>query len=412
MTKISLATVLALGFVSSLSAIEDVKITGEAKVIYQTTDQENSAGPTGMFEKGNGNGEAARAGASLTIGANAKLSESVTGNVEAQAFSTLGLEKNLVSGVMATGSTDTQGQVSQASLTAKAGKTTVVVGRQELNTPLAFTEKWNVVKNTFDAAVVQNNDIENTTLVGAWVGNHNGISNYNGTTGVITAGTAGNLVTSAGQTATLKSFETFGTDGAYAVGAVSKAIPDTTLQAWYYNVVDVAQATWFQGDTKVAGNVTLGAQYATMNPEAAGKTSSIWAVKAGTEVAGVNVYGAYSSADEDGTLGFANVSTGDKTMIYTGLDSVYMDGIVTRPGNDTFKVGASKELSGVKLATSYTDCSSDTATNEIKGWDVSASTKVGGATVQAIYTSFDTQGTANYANKDRDTLRLVGSYKF
>ncbi|MBD3795277.1 MAG: hypothetical protein IE881_04990, partial [Epsilonproteobacteria bacterium] len=37
----------------------------------------------------------------------------------------------------------------------------------------------------------------------------------------------------------------------------------------------------------------------------------------GTEVAGVNVYGAYSSADKDGTLGFANVSTGDKTMIYT-----------------------------------------------------------------------------------------------
>jgi hypothetical protein len=307
---------------------------------------------------------------------------------------------------MATGSTDTQGQVSQASLTAKAGKTTVVVGRQELNTPLAFTEKWNVVKNTFDAAVVQNNDIENTTLVGAWVGNHNGVSNL----GV--AGTSGNLVTSLGQTATLKSFDSLGGNGAYAVGAISKAVPDTTLQAWYYNVVDVAKATWLQADTKVAGNVTLGAQYATMNPDAAGVgTSSIWAVKAGTEVAGVNVYGAYSSADKDGALGFANVSTGDKTMIYTGLDSIYMDGVVTRPGNDTFKVGASKELSGVKLATSYTDCSSDTAANEIKGWDVSASTKVGGATVQAIYTSFDTE-TATYAGKDRDTLRLVGSYKF
>lgn len=68
----------------------------------------------------------------------------------------------------------------------------------------------------------------------------------------------------------------------------------------------------------MAGNVTLGAQYDNMNPKATGVvTLSIWAVKVGTEVAGVNVYGAYSSADKDGTLGFANVSTGDKTMIYT-----------------------------------------------------------------------------------------------
>ncbi len=61
-------------------------------------------------------------------------------------------------------------------LAATMGKTTAKVGRMELDTPLAFSEKWSVAPNTFEGAVVINQDIPDTTLVGAWVGKGNGVN--------------------------------------------------------------------------------------------------------------------------------------------------------------------------------------------------------------------------------------------
>ncbi len=52
-----------------------------------------------------------------------------------------------------------------ANVTAKMGKTTAVIGRQKLDTPLAFTETWNIVENTFDAFTFVNGDIPKTKLI-------------------------------------------------------------------------------------------------------------------------------------------------------------------------------------------------------------------------------------------------------
>ena len=414
--KLSLVAVMALG--TSAFAIDNVKVNGQAKVIYQTTDQQDGI-KTGMFEQGvdapTSTQEAARAGVSFTIGATADLTSGVSAGFEMQAFSTLGLENNLVNGVMATGQVNDASAASQAWLATTLGKTTVKVGRMELDTPLAFTEKWNVVKNTFDAAVMLNNDLPDTTLVAAWVGKHNGIGV---TTATVNGHVAPLLITSSGQTAGLTNspYATFGDNGAYAAGVVNKSIPNTTAQAWYYNVEDVATAYWLQADTKIMNMVTLGGQYANMDPDAkfgALNDSKIWAVKGAVDVAGVNLYAAYSSADKDGALGFANVSTGDKTMIYTGLGSIYMDGIVTAPGTDAYKIGASTTVSGVKLHASYTDCDRDTVNTDISGWDVSASGKAGPLNLEAIYTSIDPETASGfYANKDRDTIRLIATLPF
>lgn len=283
-------------------------------------------------------------------------------------------------------------------MAATLGKTTVKAGRMELDTPLAFTEKWNVVNNTFEGAVVLNSDIPQTTLVGAWVGKHNG-----------TGATGGLLINSAGTTVSMadNSFVSFGHplgspnvgSGAYALAAVNTSIPSTTVQGWYYDVVDVATAYWLQADAKIADMVTVGAQYASMDPDAVGlKTSTVYAVKAGVDVAGVNLYAAYSSTDKNGVLGFSNVATGDKTKIYTGLDSIYMDGIVTRPGTSTYKVGASATAMDVKLAAAYTSCeTTGGATNDIAGLDLSASGKVGPVSLMAIYTQvYNEAASGNY----------------
>ena len=69
--------------------------------------------------------------------------------------------------------------VSQAYLTYGLGNTSFKVGRQELPkslSPFAFSEGWNVFKNTFEAALIVNTDITDTTLVGAFVNRANGVT--------------------------------------------------------------------------------------------------------------------------------------------------------------------------------------------------------------------------------------------
>ena len=452
--KLSLVAVMALG--TSAFAIDNVKVSGEAKLYYQTSDVEKYAADsaqsdTGLFEQGGSvplagapYGGAAAGGASLVVGATADLTTGISAGAEAQAFSTLGLENNLVNDTMAPAGTNRASDswvMSQLWMAATLSKTTVKVGRMELDTPLAFTEKLNIVKNTFEGAVILNSDLPDTTLVGAWVGKHNGANDNTSGLGVnLLAGSTGRTAWMNTDATRADAFQTFGSDGAYAVAAINSSIPNTTLQAWYYDVVQIADALWLQGDTKIAGMVSLGAQYAQMDPKSAvdgvlstlatvpstADDSKIWALKAGVDVAGFNLYAAYSQADKDGLLGFANVATGDKTKIYTGDGSIYMDGIVTAPGTKAYKVGASTKVMDVALAASYCDASDvyDVSGNDISAWDISASTKVGPLGLTAIYTevnndtsnvlpaSFSPVSTAMYAGRDIDSLRLIASLKF
>jgi hypothetical protein len=306
----------------------------------------------------------------------------------------------------------------------------------ELDTPLLFTEKWNVAKNTFESIVAINTDLPDTTLVGAWVGKHNGHGSWHDAFAGGTASEGGHLLAgSPGRTVNMEEFRTFYTDGAFAAGAINKSIPATTLQAWYYNIVNIAEAVWFQADTKVAGMVTLGAQYAQLDPKGAVDAalgeqddSKIWAVKAGVDVVGVNLYAAYSKADKDGALGFANTATADKTNIYTGAGSIYFDGVLTAPGVEAIKIGVSGSIADVKLAAAYVTAE-DMYNDTVDGFNLTAGTKAGPVGLTAIFEQVnngaDTLNTAGtdiltpaaigspfYKGRDIQTLRLVASYSF
>lgn len=463
--KLSLVAVMALG--TSAFAIENVKVNGEVKVIYQTSDVEVRSNDavggvlpaSGMFDNGNQlalgvspyNGASA-GGITATVGATADLLKSVSAGTEVQMYTTLGLEKNLFNDSMinapyaATGFTDNAtssfsertkdaSNITQMWLATTAGKTTVKAGRMELDTPLLFTEKWNIAKNTFEGIVAVNTDLPNTTLVGAWVGKHNGHGSWHAAFDGNLSQTANEggflLAGSPGRTVNMKEFRTLYTGGAYAAGAVNKSIPNTTVQAWYYNVVNIADAVWLQADAKV-NIVSVGGQYATMAAKGIAKAvqnasyaatddSSIWAVKGAVDVSGVNLYAAYSSADDNGLLGFSNVSTADKTKIYTGDGAIYFDGVVTAPGVDAYKIGASGAVAGVKLAAAYVNCE-DKYNKTVNGFTASASTNVGLLGLTAMYEQVNnsqdgtvtpaTVGQPFYKGRDIDTLRLIASLKF
>lgn len=427
--KMSLVAVMALG--TSAFAIENVKANGEAKLWYNTTEYTGTGATAAekskdFFAKDTNT----MAEVKLSVGATADLLQNLSAGVKVSALTTLGIENNLV-GAVPTNKFDNNGVsagakqlndqswVEEAYLAYTAGKTTAKIGRQALNTPLAFTENWNITENTFEAAVLLNNDLPDTTLVGAWVGKHNGV---------------GLLTPTAGRNSTLAyagEFSTFGTNGAYAAGAINKSLPNTTVQAWYYDVVQLAHAYWLQADAKVLDMVNVGVQVAGMNPElvssgAANRSNEAIAAKAAVDLSGVNLYAAYSTVGK-GTLGFANVATGDKTSLYTGLGSVYMDGeIAAAPDTDTWKIGASTKLiPGFTVAASYSQA--ETGNNggtagiiagasklntDYTAWDIVAKTKVGAVDLTAIYIQFDKDGAGSATDKTTDTFRLIASLKF
>ncbi|BCD60790.1 MULTISPECIES: porin [unclassified Nitratiruptor] len=395
LAKLSLAAIVALG-VSAFADVQNVKFSGDAKLYYGTDDSGNND----LFDQANSAGQVA-----LDLAATADVGDGAKAKLAITMLDTLGLENNLVSNVWE-GNAQNQWWVSEAWLAKTIGNTTVKLGRQEIDTPLAFTEKWSIAKNTFDAAVVLNNDLPQTTLVAAWIGQGNNA----GSLGTTTSGAYAGIVNTAN--ASTDPFTTFATEGAYAVGAITKAIPNTTAQVWYYNVAEVATAWWLQADVdlkEVASGLTFGVQYANIDPEATGAdNASAWAVKVGYGMENLNVSASYSSADEDGAVQVANVA-GQQTKLYT--EAWWNYGWVGRAGADSFHIDASYNMENIAdFAAYYTYADVDTATvdDSMTEFTVTASKSFGSldATVAYIYTDIDS------ATDDVNTIQVYLTYNF
>jgi len=375
-TKMSLVAALLIG--SSAFALENVKVSGDANLIYSTTDAKAGyaalSGSSDLFGKDN---SAADASLNLNVSADVLSSDlvSVSAGAGYTVLSTLGLENNFVSNVIGGAHSATTGtganyadippyngaKVENASwfneawIAATSGKTTLKLGRMALDTPLAFTETWSIEKNTFEAAVVINQDIPDTTLVGAYVGNGNG----NETFGQDAQSNVQSLKLAVGPVVNENGdFTTYGTNGAYAVGVINNSWAPLTAQAWYYDVTMAAQAYWLQADLDASSlgveGLTLGAQYVSVDASDAyanTKASSTFAVKAGYDMKDMFAASvAYSQVSKDGKLGAANTATSTgASKLYTEawwnyghvtlLDTTAYNVTLTSPVNGLFDLG-------------------------------------------------------------------------
>ena len=374
--KMSLAAAVLVG--ASAFAIDNVKVSGDAQVFYSTSDG-NKAGASAalngvngtLFDKGS---SAADTGLNLNISADLAKNSLVTVSAGAgyTVLSTLGLENNFVGnvwgnahGATANGSNYTA-KVENADWMNEAwvalslnelSKSTVKVGRMELDTPLAFTEKWSIEKNTFEAAVLINQDIPNTTLVGAYVGNGNGTANYGANTVTSQVGTlaVGPVVNTNG------AFTTYGVNGAYAVGAINNSWKPLTAQAWYYDVSKVAQAYWLQADLDTASlglaGVTAGAQYSSVSVDSSENAAltdaqDVYALMLGYGMKNIfSAKVAYSEVNDVAHgLGYAGMNTA--TAIGTAQSKLYTEawwnyGQVTQNGAKSWNVTVTSPVAGL-----------------------------------------------------------------
>ncbi|WP_457743946.1 hypothetical protein [Sulfurimonas sp.] len=397
-TKMSLVAALLIG--SSAFAIDNIKMSGNAKLLYSTSDaisgytaDKNAltgSNDTGsLFSK-----DSSAADAALNLNISADLVKNNLVAISAGAgytvLSTLGLENNLVSNVWGGAHTATTGTnsnyanfpgysgakvenanwMNEAWIAATAGKTTAKIGRMKLDTPLAFTETWSAEENTFEAVVLINQDIPDTTLVGAYIGNGNGTETFgqNGQSNVQGLGLAiAPVVNREGQ------FTTYGTNGAYAVGVINNSFKPVTAQAWYYDLPSLATAYWLEADLNMEG-VLGGAQYVSEKPSngANTKSSSVYALMLGYEMKDVaTVKVAYSSENKDSGLD----GVGANTATSTGNSKLYTEawwnyGYVTRGNTNAWNITATGKAAGVDLGAYYTSSKTKPDTSNGNATDV------------------------------------------
>jgi len=396
--------------VSAFADVQNIKVSGDAKLYYSTTD----ANDNDLFDKKGSMGQAA-----VDLAVSADLANGVAGKMSIVALNTLGLENNLVSSVWEAG-LGNQWWVNEAYIAKTFGKTTFKVGRQELDTPFAFSEKWSIAANSFDAAVVLNQDIQDTTLVAAWVGRGNGTDALNDRItdlGINNEATAAEAAGGIGLNFAADGadpFETYYKSGAYAAGVVTTAIPMTTFQAWYYDVVRVAQAWWLQADVALEGSMkglTLGAQYAGITPDedlfgSTKEDSSGWAVKAGYAMDnGLSVSAAYSSVDDGDALPIANTATHfGQSKLYTEAWWAYKH--VGVAGTDSFNITAEYSMQDIAdFGLYYTNADHDGTSDDMTEIAVTASKSFGALDTTVAFINIDE------ANND-NTLQVYLTYNF
>jgi len=383
-TLISLATASLIA--STAMAADkgiDLDVSGQAVVYYQTA---ATGSNQDLFSQDQSK---ANVGVQLNIGSD--LGNGFVFGSQLTYLGTAGLEKNLVvntmqtsaataptgSGLDAANNTTDQLMLSKIFVAKKIANTTVKIGRQELPkslSPLAFTEGWNVFKNTFDAVVAINTDLPDTTLVGAYVGRSTGMD----------LSTVGNLNAST----ILGSLPV--TKTAYMLTAANTSLPMTTLTASYYALSGVnsalhADAMWL--DAKIADKslpmgLNIGVQAGSISADTVDTTTAFGLKASAKPMAGLTVTGAFSSVD-DGALKIVNTG-GVKTPLYTQM--VANQGKINHDNTTMMLKGAySLGDAGTVIAQTSMTTDNSAAENDNAELDLIYKTKLGGATVLAAY---------------------------
>ena len=428
MTKISLIAAMLIG--SSAFAIENTKVSGDVSLFYGTMDSDtgtyiNADGVGGTESTSFFDAEGAYGDIAVNLELTTDLTKGVSAGVKATYITTLGLENNLVENTWSNAHGITQnGAASFADSLGLGGlqlddvmymgelwiagtalDTTLKVGRQALDTPLAFTETWGIDQNTFEAAVLINQSIPDTTLVATYVGKSNGSADDLKAITLTKVGGA-----QAGVTSMDGKFNTFSNRGVYVAGLINNSVKPLTAQAWYYSLQGFAEALWLQADVNIGG-ILAGAQYTEIEANAGGSEDEAFSAMLGYEMKDVaTIKVAYSDVDDQGaTGGVGNVATSSRqSKLYTELWWMYGTGSAT--GAETIAVTAEATVAGIDLFAGYYTVDNDVAGGtEVDEIAITATKSFGplDTTLAIINDDFDAAG-----GNDQTNLQVYLTYNF
>jgi len=334
-------------------------ISGKVQAYYYTTDGVD------LFDKGS-----SQFAAAVTLDVSHKIMDGITANFTAVGFTNL-MDDATVFGSPYMDAEETDGYFNVANITATFGDTTLVAGRQLLDTPMLGGFDWKLAPGSFEAYTLVNKSIFNLTLVGSyvakWRGNDTGYFFYDLTD-----------------------------DGDHwTVGASYSDAFDASI--WYYNV-DVANYTQVYADAGVEfSGVKLAGQFVSTDWDGT-DTSTAFGAKVSTSVAGFDVMAAYNNI-QDNPAGFVG-----RDSLYTSSWNTFAS-VVT--GN-SFKVEAAKEFGALSATASYAYYEYEVENDEGHEFDLILGYGITDRiSVDAIYSNTD-YGIGD----DENALEFIATYKF
>jgi len=333
LAKLSLAAIVVAGLASSsfaadtlADAFKNGTVNGELKAYYFTHD-DDSMDRADIFSTGVMLGYKTASLYGFTLGLTAQGSASPFADDDG---------KNYYNGSMY----GSGAVLSESYLAYHVGKTTAMVGRMFLDTPLVSGSGSRIIKEAFEGAAVINTDLPNTTLIAGYVQKFQSRTDGNGNAGKFTK----NFSTNSGPNVDIDS-------GAYTVAVINKSIAGLTLTGAYayadayYKTpadADIPNFVAVDGGVNIAyvealyeGKVgeigyTLGLQdyYNKIDDSKTSDDSiNVYAVKAGLSYKGINGTVAYSQVSDDKVAADAVISG-----LGNGADLLYTDPVIAMNG--------------------------------------------------------------------------------
>jgi len=413
-------------------------VSGDVKLFYRTDDfsyNDNIAGMDfDLFEQGAAfiGGDGSTGQGAVNVDVSYAFADTWKVNAGITGLATFGLDDSVVSNVWLFAGADAgygEAGVPFTSVgdalwidtfnvtgTILEGKTTIIAGRTELDTPLVFTETWNIANNTFDAVVAMDNHIENLTLVGGYIYDGNGNGAQIGTM-------KGGFTSDDGYMGLGEPFDA----GAWTVGGIYK-YDALVAQAWYYDVIDVAQAVWLQGDYAF-NSFNFGAQYAmvdaddlmgVLDPTVTETETTGFAVKGSYAFDAFGVWAAYSAIDDEGVLAIANTATmmsgagfgPGQSKLYT--EAWWNYGYVGAPDAESFAIaGTYKYNDSMDFLAQYTGVENETLAADMAEIALVGNFAYYGVDLSLAYVNTDVDDTSvDNADWDADSVQAYITYKF
>ncbi len=340
--------------------------------------------------------------------------------------------------------------IGQAYINYAFSKTNIKIGRQELNTPMASGDDARMLPNLFEAAVLSNADIQDTTLILAHVtrettGTFSNIYDNSDLANDNLFGLASGygLGTTYAQSGDFVNMGTVAlgyddvngdgstdnkTDGVTTAAVIYKGIDGLTLQAWDYYAHDILNVVYLQADYGwnciLNDKIKMNASGQYINESEVGDAlagsvdTNYWSVKLGSSYDALSAYVAYSQT------GDSNSDTAGNVITPWGGMPAFTQGMVTRhqffADTDAWKVAATYNVKeyGVTATVYYTEFDiglgnfydpTNAWTASESGWDIQYDV----ASVKGL----NLRARANYPRDFKEGLdwneyRLIANYNF
>ncbi len=252
-------------------------------------------------------------------------------------------------------SMDAQGSVlSEAYFQYNLNNTTFKGGRQFITTPLLAGSGSRLIKESFEAYLLANTDIPNTTIVAGKVTKYQQRTDFTTTAPFTSANTGANG--GPGE------FEKIGTDGINTLYIKNTSIPNLTAQFQYADAVDIADLIYVDAKYNF-GPAYVAAQYYDTNYDASSSTdSSMYGIKIGAKIADIDLFAGYTSTDDDGDVvrglgqgAYAQYTATTKTAGANAFNA----------GTDSWQIGAGYTFDKLKTKLRYSQFDQPTANADL-----------------------------------------------